>query len=223
MLTLEVRRRPGAGAEMHRISGPSATVGASSGNEIVVRARGVYGRHLRLFERDGSYHVDLFKGIEAVNVNGRAFFGGAIAPGDRIAIGEATITVVEAPQPSGATTVPIAAGDETTSEEDSPASEWIGDLSDNIQTTAQAVIHFPVLWHWVEQTANDPSLYLDMEFLPGDIQLLKNSVILHKRTTYEDWEDPARKRHLLRLWLSAPDLDDGDEQLRGGIRLGRSS
>ena len=122
MLTLEVRRRPGAGAEMHRISGPSATVGASSGNEVVVRARGVYGRHLRLFERDGEYHVDLFKGIEAVNVNGRAFFGGAIAPGDRIAIGEATITVVEAPQPSGATTVPIAAGDETTSEEDSPAS-----------------------------------------------------------------------------------------------------
>jgi len=75
----------------------------------------------------------------------------------------------------------------------------------------------------LEATANDPSLYLDMEFLPGDIQLLKNSVILHKRTTYEDWEDPARKRHLLRLWLSAPDFDDGDEQLRGGIRLGRSS
>jgi hypothetical protein len=75
----------------------------------------------------------------------------------------------------------------------------------------------------LEATANDPSLYLDMEFLPGDIQLLKNSVILHKRTTYEDWEDPARKRHLLRLWLSAPDFDDGDEQLRGGITLGRST
>ena len=75
----------------------------------------------------------------------------------------------------------------------------------------------------LEQTANDPSLYLDMDFLPGDIQLLKNSVILHKRTTYDDWEDPARKRHLLRLWLSAPDFDDGDEQLRGGITLGRSS
>jgi len=91
---------------MHRISGPSATVGASSGNEIVVRARGVYGRHLRLFERDGAYHVDLFKGIEAVNVNGRAFFGGAISPGDRIAIGEATITVVEAPAPSGGAAPP---------------------------------------------------------------------------------------------------------------------
>jgi hypothetical protein len=96
MLTLEVRRRPGTGAEMHRITGPSATVGASSGNEIVVRARGVYGRHLRLLERDGAYHLDLFRGIGAVQLNGREFSGGAIAPGDRITIGEATITVVDA-------------------------------------------------------------------------------------------------------------------------------
>jgi hypothetical protein len=96
MLTLEVRRRPGTGAEMHRVTGTSATVGASSGNEIVVRARGVYGRHLRLFERDGGYHLDLFKGIEAIQVNGRTFSGGAIAPGDRITIGEATLTIMEA-------------------------------------------------------------------------------------------------------------------------------
>ena len=75
----------------------------------------------------------------------------------------------------------------------------------------------------LEATANDPELYLDMEFRPGDIQLLKNSVILHKRTTYEDWDDPARKRHLLRLWLAAPDFDDGDEQLRRGITLERAS
>ncbi len=96
MLTLEVRRRPGTGAEMHRITGPSATVGASSGNEIVVRARGVYGRHVRLLEKDGAYHLDLFRGINAVQLNGREFAGGAIGPGDRITIGEATITVVEA-------------------------------------------------------------------------------------------------------------------------------
>jgi hypothetical protein len=69
----------------------------------------------------------------------------------------------------------------------------------------------------VEATANRPDLYLDMEFRPGDIQLLKNSVILHKRTEYEDYDEPARKRHLLRLWLAAPDFDDGDEQLRHGI------
>ncbi len=95
MLTLEVRRRPGTGAEMHRVAGDSATVGASSGNEVVVRARGVYGRHLRLLEREGAYHLDLFRGIGAVQVNGREFFGGAIAAGDRITIGEATITVVD--------------------------------------------------------------------------------------------------------------------------------
>lgn len=71
----------------------------------------------------------------------------------------------------------------------------------------------------VETIANDPALYLDMEFRPGDVQLLKNSVILHKRTEYEDWEETDRKRHLLRLWLAAPDFDDGDEQLRGGIAL----
>lgn len=68
-----------------------------------------------------------------------------------------------------------------------------------------------------EATANDPSLYLDMEFVPGDMQWLKNSVILHKRTAYEDHEEPERKRHLLRLWLTARDFEDGDERLRAGI------
>jgi len=71
----------------------------------------------------------------------------------------------------------------------------------------------------MEQTANDPSLYLDMDFQPGDIQWLKNSVILHKRTAYQDWDEPERKRHLLRLWLAAPDFEDGDEQLRRGITM----
>jgi Taurine catabolism dioxygenase TauD, TfdA family len=71
----------------------------------------------------------------------------------------------------------------------------------------------------LESTANDPSLYLDMEFRPGDVQLLKNSVILHKRTAYEDWDEAERKRHLLRLWLAAPEFDDGDAQLRRGITV----
>ena len=71
----------------------------------------------------------------------------------------------------------------------------------------------------VEQTANDPSLYLDMDFQPGDMQWLQNAVILPKRTAYEDWDEPERKRHLLRLWLAAPDFEDGDEQLRRGITI----
>jgi Bacterial regulatory protein, Fis family len=117
MLTLEVRRRPGTGAEVHRVTGASATVGASSGNEVVVRARGVYGRHVRLFERDGRYHLDLFKGIETVQVNGRDFFGGAIAAGDRITIGEATITVVDAAPVLRATP----AGEHAPADEETPS------------------------------------------------------------------------------------------------------
>jgi hypothetical protein len=53
-----------------------------------------------------------------------------------------------------------------------------------------------------EGIANEPDLYLDMQFAPGDIQLVSNHFILHARTAYEDHVDPARKRHLLRLWLS---------------------
>ncbi|HYB52647.1 MAG TPA: helix-turn-helix domain-containing protein [Thermoanaerobaculia bacterium] len=93
MLSLEVRKKTG-GAEVHRVNLPALTVGASSGNEVVVRARGVAGRHCRIFEREGKYHLDLYKGVEAVNVNGREFTGGPIAVGDRITIGEATLTVL---------------------------------------------------------------------------------------------------------------------------------
>src|SRR5262245_41672128 len=45
---------------------------------------------------------------------------------------------------------------------------------------------------------------LDIDFKRGDIQFLNNFVMLHTRREYEDWPDPARKRHLLRLWLSDP-------------------
>jgi len=53
-----------------------------------------------------------------------------------------------------------------------------------------------------EAIASQPDFYLDMEFAPGDIQWLSNHTILHARTAYEDYPEPERKRHLLRLWLS---------------------
>ena len=28
--------------------------------------------------------------------------------------------------------------------------------------------------------------------------------MLHKRQAFEDWEEPERRRHILRLWLSMP-------------------
>lgn len=93
MLSLEVRKRSG-GAEVHRLGEGTITVGASSGNEVVVRARGVAGRHVRICQKDGEYQLDLYRGVDAVTVNGRPFTGGRISPGDRIAIGEATITLL---------------------------------------------------------------------------------------------------------------------------------
>lgn len=45
---------------------------------------------------------------------------------------------------------------------------------------------------------------VDMDFQAGDIQLLNNFVTLHTRREFEDWPEPQRKRHLLRLWLSDP-------------------
>jgi hypothetical protein len=50
--------------------------------------------------------------------------------------------------------------------------------------------------------ANDSALNMQMEFLPGDVQLVHNHTILHDRTAFEDWAEPERKRHLLRLWLA---------------------
>jgi hypothetical protein len=58
-----------------------------------------------------------------------------------------------------------------------------------------------------ESIALEPGLHLDMDLAAGDIQLLSNHQILHARTAYRDDPDPARKRHLLRLWLSL-DLDE---------------
>jgi len=54
----------------------------------------------------------------------------------------------------------------------------------------------------LDQLANDPRLVLMMEFAPGDIQLVHNHTILHDRTAFEDYDEPDRKRHLLRLWIA---------------------
>ncbi len=70
---------------------------------------------------------------------------------------------------------------------------------------------------FIETAANDPGAYLDMDFEPGDMQFLKNASVLHKRTEYEDFDEPERKRHLLRLWLVEPSFSGGDERLRKGV------
>lgn len=57
---------------------------------------------------------------------------------------------------------------------------------------------------YFDALAEDAELRLDMEFRPGDMQFVHNHTVLHDRTAFEDWPEPERKRHLLRLWLAAP-------------------
>ncbi len=57
----------------------------------------------------------------------------------------------------------------------------------------------------LDALCDDPKLYLSMEFRPGDMQFVHNHTLFHDRTAFEDWPDPERKRHLLRLWLAPPE------------------
>ena len=66
-------------------------------------------------------------------------------------------------------------------------------------------------------------LALNMEFEPGDIQLLNNHLTYHARTRYDDFEEKEKKRLLLRLWLAVPGsrpLPPGYELLFGSIEAG---
>ena len=69
----------------------------------------------------------------------------------------------------------------------------------------------------LEAIANDPDFYVEMDFQPGDIQLLNNAKILHSREAYQDHDDPALRRHLLRLWLATHDFSSVEDTLRQGI------
>ena len=57
----------------------------------------------------------------------------------------------------------------------------------------------------VDSIAHEPGFALEMDFQPGDIQMVCNYTTFHSRTAYEDHDDPDLKRHLLRLWLTLHD------------------
>jgi len=74
-----------------------------------------------------------------------------------------------------------------------------------------------------DSLANDPTLHLTMRLAPGDMQFVHNHTMLHDRTGFEDWPDPDRRRHLLRLWLAVPGarpLPEVFRQRYGSIEIG---
>ena len=54
----------------------------------------------------------------------------------------------------------------------------------------------------LDRLTNDASLNFLMQLQPGDIQFVHNHTLLHDRMAFQDWPEPERRRHLLRLWLA---------------------
>ncbi len=66
----------------------------------------------------------------------------------------------------------------------------------------------PLQWEAMQMfldLANSPEFALRIPFEPGDFQFVENHMVFHSRTTYDDWPEVTRRRHLMRLWLSMPD------------------
>ena len=45
------------------------------------------------------------------------------------------------------------------------------------------------------------TLYDGTMFDPGQIQIVNNRRLAHRRTAFVDWPEPDRRRHLIRIWL----------------------
>ena len=55
------------------------------------------------------------------------------------------------------------------------------------------------------------------------MQFVHNHTLLHDRTAFENWPEPGRDRHLLRLWLAchgARPLPAVFAQRYGGVAIG---
>ena len=52
-----------------------------------------------------------------------------------------------------------------------------------------------------EAILNEPGMSARFQFQPGQMQLIDNRALGHKRTAFRDWPEGERKRLLVRLWL----------------------
>ncbi len=82
----------------------------------------------------------------------------------------------------------------------------------------------------LEALAEDPAMHASFHMATGDVLLLNNWTTFHRRSEFIDAEEPERKRHLLRVWLSMDNSRPIDPRfadhfgateagaLRGGMR-----
>lgn len=77
--------------------------------------------------------------------------------------------------------------------------------------------------NFLDQVCERKELQLRFTMERGDILLLNNWTLLHRRTEFEDFPEPAKKRHLIRIWLSMPNsrpIDQSFEDNFGSTKAG---
>jgi Taurine catabolism dioxygenase TauD, TfdA family len=71
--------------------------------------------------------------------------------------------------------------------------------------------------------AAEPEFWIERTLEPGSMSFVHNHTVFHMRTAFEDFDEPDRKRHLLRSWLSLPNsrrLPDSFAPLFRDVRPG---
>lgn len=53
----------------------------------------------------------------------------------------------------------------------------------------------------LDECLNRPEFRVEFDLKPGDMYFINNRWTLHNRTAFEDFPEPERRRHLIRLWL----------------------
>lgn len=55
--------------------------------------------------------------------------------------------------------------------------------------------------HALQRVSERSGLGKDFIFERGQIQIVNNKRLAHRRTAFRDWPEPERRRHLVRMWL----------------------
>jgi alpha-ketoglutarate-dependent taurine dioxygenase len=53
----------------------------------------------------------------------------------------------------------------------------------------------------LDRVAGEPRMRVEFLLRPGEMLFCNNRCILHNRTAFEDFDEPERRRHYVRLWL----------------------
>lgn len=57
-----------------------------------------------------------------------------------------------------------------------------------------------------DEIAREPGNHITFPLEAGDLIVINNYVVMHARKAFEDYDEPARKRRLLRIWLDEQSL-----------------